>query len=80
MSVREQRSVYPYFSTLSGYSQNTLGFMKFNPPLAPSPPAKKDTPAITYQLDYDSLLHPETSTRINMHVFYPSITNAYHCE
>jgi hypothetical protein len=77
---KEYRSVYPYFSTLSAYSENTLGFMKFNPPLAASLPnlrVPKDPP-ITYPLDYDSLSYPEQSgERLNLNVFYPSITNAY---
>ena len=77
----EYRSLaYPYFSTLGGYSENTLGFMKFNPPLSasiPYPYARNKDPEIKYQFDYDSLSYPESTQSVNLNCFYPSVTNAY---
>ena len=77
----EHRSLaYPYFSTLSGYSANTFGFMKFNPPLAQPMPymySRNADPPIQYQFDYDSLSYPSTSESVNLNCNYASIQNGY---
>ena len=77
----EHRSTaYPYFSTLSGYSDNTFGFMKFNPPLSEPiafPYARNTDPPISYKFNYDSLSYPDTPESTNLNCNYASIKNGY---
>jgi hypothetical protein len=79
-NYEHRSSAYPYFSTLSGYCDNTFGFMKFNPPLSkslPYPYARGQEAPIKYQFDYESLSYPSTSESSNLNCNYASIQNGY---